>query len=272
MWAMSVASDPAMAGLGIEQQLGLIADAGFDGVNVDVDGLERTRVIAEYLRGRGLSWSAVCAPATIKDLEPVLSAAADLGATQIHLQPDIRLPEVDGALPFVRAWQSMADAASMPVHFETHRNRVTNDLFFTLALLRAVPTMKLTADLSHFIVGREMDSPLTEENERLLAPLIERAESIHGRVASADQVQVQPLFPQHRRWVDLFLSWCEKGFRSWRARTTPESTLTFVTELGPPPYAITGADGRELSDRWSDALWMMGAVREVWSRLEREHV
>jgi hypothetical protein len=34
--------------------------------------------------------------------------------------------------------------------------------------------------------------------------------------------------------------------------------------LGPPPYAITGADGYELSDRWAEAQVMLRQVRALW--------
>ena len=40
--------------------------------------------------------------------------------------------------------------------------------------------------------------------------------------------------------------------------------MTFVVELGPPTYAIQGADGEELSDRWEEALKIKDLVREIW--------
>jgi hypothetical protein len=46
--------------------------------------------------------------------------------------------------------------------------------------------------------------------------------------------------------------------------------MNFLCELGPPPYAITGADGWELSDRWAEAQLMKDGIREMWTRLENE--
>jgi hypothetical protein len=40
--------------------------------------------------------------------------------------------------------------------------------------------------------------------------------------------------------------------------------------LGPPPYAITGPDGAELSDRWQDALVMKDMIRKLWDRIADE--
>ena len=66
------------------------------------------------------------------------------------------------------------------------------------------------------------------------------------------------------------MRWWEYGFRSWRRRAGPHDTLTFLCELGPKEYAITGADGYELSDRWQEALMMKDMIRGLWNRIEAE--
>jgi hypothetical protein len=66
----------------------------------------------------------------------------------------------------------------------------------------------------------------------------------------------------------VFLGWWEEGFRLWRARSAKDATLNFLCELGPKEYAITGADGFELSDRWQEALTIKARITEIWEALE----
>ena len=146
---------------------------------------------------------------------------------------------------------------------------MTTDLRFTLQLLEAVPEMRLTADLSHYLVGQEFAWPVSDDDHGLIRRVLERTEMFHGRVASREQVQIAVGWERHRQWLDLFLGWWEEGFRLWRRRAGPGDVLVFVTELGPPNwYAITGPDGNELSDRWEDALLLKQHVRRIWERLE----
>jgi hypothetical protein len=62
--------------------------------------------------------------------------------------------------------------------------------------------------------------------------------------------------------VRLFREWWTYGLAAF-ARRQPDQAAIFICELGPPDYAITGADGCELSDRWLEAL----ALRDWVGRL-----
>jgi hypothetical protein len=53
----------------------------------------------------------------------------------------------------------------------------------------------------------------------------------------------------------------------WHEQAGPDDELVFVAELGPPWYAITGADGQELSDRWQEALLLKDHVRDIWAEV-----
>jgi len=59
---------------------------------------------------------------------------------------------------------------------------------------------------------------------------------------------------------------------SVRGKNAPArtQTFTFLCEFGPSPYAITGADGYELSDRWAEAVQMKDMIRALWRRVEQE--
>ncbi|WP_312016208.1 hypothetical protein [Bradyrhizobium vignae] len=159
----------------------------------------------------------------------------------------------------------MAGDAGMPICFETHRNRITNDLLFTLDLLEQVAEMRILAYLSYILVSREFSYPISDEHEALVRQVLDRAWAFHGRVASSQQIQVEITFPQHKVWLDIFLHWWEYGFRSWRRRAGANARLSFVCELGPRPYAITDREGNT-TDRWEEALLMKSLVRELFER------
>lgn len=252
-----------------DQVCEMVAGAGFDGMTVSLLGpadLSTARALLPHLQRNGLRPVIVAFPQTIDGLSDALHLAADLGAPYVDVIGEVMPIALDDMVPVVEAWMAMADRAGVPVLFETHRNSITNDLFATLQLLDRLPGMRLCADLSHYVVGREFWSPVSDGDRALISRILRRSDSFHGRVASREQVQVQLDFPQHRAWVDLFKSWWREGLADWRRRNGTGDCI-FVCELGPPEYAMTGPDGRELSNRWEEAKLMKSWVRQIWNDL-----
>jgi hypothetical protein len=263
MWAME-RRRPDGQEWTLDQKLEMIRAAGFDGAGVRFFDRDYVRTVTGFLREHGMSWQAQCYPQTVDDLKPIIEHVQEFGADHINLQPDVRPQRLEDCIPYIEGWRRLARDAGITLQIETHRDRMTTDLFFTLRLLDCFPDLRLTADLSHYLVGREFAWPVSDENHALMHRILDNSWGFHGRVASREQVQIQTGFAHHKDWVDLFMGWWAYGFRSWRRRAGPEATLTFLCELGPTPYAITGADGYELSDRWQEALAMRDAVRALW--------
>jgi hypothetical protein len=254
----------------LDEKLTMIRDAGFDGAGVRFFDRDYVKEVTGFLRAHGMSWQAQCYPQTIDELKPIIEHVQEFGADHINLQPDVRPYRLEDCIPYIEGWRRLADDAGIAMHIETHRNRMTTDLFFTLHLLDCFPDLRLTGDLSHYLLGREFAWPISEDDHALMRRVIDQCWGFHGRVASREQIQIQISFPTHKDWVDLFMGWWEYGFRSWRRRAPQDATLTFLCELGPPEYAMTDSQGYELSDRWVEAGMMKDMIRDLWRRVAAE--
>ena len=266
MWAME-RRRPDGQEWTLYEKLAMIRDAGFDGAGVRFADYQYAKTVTQFLRGHNMSWQAQAYPQTIDDLKPVIEHVLELGADHLNVQPDVRPYTVAECVPYIEGWLRLAEDAGITMQIETHRNRMTTDLIFTLHLLDCFPTLRLTGDLSHYVVGREFWYPMTDEDHALMHRIIDNCWGYHGRVASREQIQLQIGFPQHKHWVDIFMGWWQRGFMQWKGKAGADETLTFLCELGPAEYAMTGADGYELSDRWQEANMMKDMVRGLWNKL-----
>lgn len=250
----------------LEAMMAQIADAGFDGVDI-VYGDYAQEDLAALLAQHELACTVTAFPDSVDALRPALELASALGARHLNIIGAVYPFSVDEGAGYIRGWMAMCRDAGMPVTIETHRDCITTDMLYTLQLMDAVPEMALCADLSHFVVGRELKWPITRETQSQIESVLDRSTAFQGRIASREQVQLQISFPHHREWFDQFAEWWAYGFRSWQQRNPDDAVLNFLCELGPREYAITGADGKELSDRWQEALIIRDRVREIWSSL-----
>ncbi|HEY4443782.1 MAG TPA: hypothetical protein VGN30_05805 [Steroidobacteraceae bacterium] len=252
----------------LETNVQRIIDARYDGVSLPFLGRHEVGQVAGLLEPRGMVMEAVCFPTVVDDLKPVLELAAEFRPHHINLQPNVRPRRIQDCVSILEGWQRLAEQCDIPVYVETHRDRMTTDLLFTLDLLDQLPNLRLVADLSHYLVAREFAYPVSAENHAYIRRILDRAWALHGRVASREQVQVEISLPQHRIWLDLFLEWWRYGMQSWRTRAADNDSLVFVCELGPPPYAITDTQGEELTDRWNEALLLRETVAQLWKNLD----
>ncbi len=270
LWAMQP-HDQTGVKLPYDQVVEMVAGAGYDGMAIDLGAgdVAQAYEVQPLMAAAGLTPLIVAFPKTVESLRDTLKMAKDFGSPFVDVIGQVMPLSVDGMIPVIRKWIEMSEEEGMPIQFEAHRNCITNDLYSTLCLLDAIPEMRMCADLSHYVVDREFWYPLSERDMGLMSRSLERSDSFQGRVASRQQIQLQLDFPQNQKWVELFQGWWREGLEGWRARNA-DGDCVFLCELGPPEYAMTGPDGKEMSNRWEEALVIKGWIEEMWAEMEAQ--
>lgn len=267
LWAMqNLRNAPVERSL--QANVALIRQAGFDGISTMWEDDATADASAAAAKAEGLVMEGTCLPTDLDQVPPALERGVRHGLHHLNLQLNMRPRSLAEAVSILERLEAMAAQVDFPVYVETHRGRLTNDLLFTLDLLDALPNLRLLGDLSHYVVAREVELPVSEETDRQIGQVLDRVWAFHGRVAGSGQVQLPISFAQHKPYVDQFAAWWKRGFFSWRQRAAPDGELSFVCELGPQPYyAISGADGRDLTDRWEESLLLQKLARDLWAAL-----
>jgi len=269
LWAMEQRR-PGVPERPMEENFRLAAEAGYHGLCIDpaVHEIEDSRKLMPLYRHFGLKCMVNAFPGTVEDLRPLLDLAVEMDACLVNVIGQVMPLTVAEGVPVIRQWMRDAERAGVPLLFETHRDCTLNDLHYTLQLIEAVPEMRLCADLSHYVIDREMRLPLSDRDREHMHSIMERSDCFQGRIANREQIQVQIGFPQHQAWVEQFKAWWQEGIGMWRLRAGDDAALVFLCELGPPPYAMTDGNQQELSDRWQEALTIKGWVESIWTASE----
>jgi hypothetical protein len=266
LWGMELRS-PHVPERTDEENFRMVAEAGFDGMCIDpsADEIPEQRKLGDLYREYDLGCMVNAFPATEDDMLPLLDFALEMNACMVNVISGVMPLRPEEAVPVVQRWMCEAAERDMPLLFETHRDGLLNDMYYTLLLMDLVPEMRMCADLSHFVVDREMRNPISKRDQKYVSSILNRSDCFQGRIANREQVQVQINFPQHQEWVDIFKSWWREGMQAWRARNADDAELVFLCELGPPPYAITDGEQRELSNRWEESLQIRDWATSLWA-------
>ncbi len=272
LWGMELRK-PGLPERSKEEAFRMIADAGFDGACMDpsVAEIPECREYAHLFAAHKLACMVNAFPYSPDDMAPILDFATEMDSRLVNVISGVMPIKPEDAVSDVCRWIGEAGDRDMPLLFETHRDGLLNDLYFTLQLMDLVPEMRLCADLSHFVVDRELRSPIPPRDQAYISSVLNRSDCFQGRIANREQVQIQINFPQHQEWVEIFKGWWKEGMREWRKRSDDDATLIFLCELGPPPYAITDGNQNELSDRWQESLQIRDWARTIWTELESEN-
>ncbi len=116
--------------------------------------------------------------------------------------------------------------------FETHRSRSLFNPWVTLELIRQLPDLRFTSDISHWIVTCErlLDDPADD-----LSAFVERVHHIQARVGYDQGPQVpRPGAPEYARELAFHQAHWESIWRAQQARGYTVTTLT--PEFGADGY------------------------------------
>ena len=154
---------------------------------------------------------------------------------------------------------SFTATTGIPVVHETHRNKFSFAAHITKDYIEALPDLKITLDVSHWVNVAE--SYLQDQPEALQLA-IDRTEHIHARVGYPEGPQVpDPRAPEWQEALDAHLSWWDRIVE--RKRKASDSVLTITSEFGSFPYMVPLPYTRQpIANQWEINEYMMNLLKE----------
>jgi hypothetical protein len=202
----------------------------------------------------------------LADLDAKLGMAAELAPRFVNLLAGNDRWNLAEQVAFHGAAMELASKHGQVCVFETHRSRSLFNPWVTLELIRQLPALRFTSDISHWIVTCErlLDDPADD-----LSAFVERVHHIQARVGYDQGPQVpHPGAPEYARELAFHQHHWEAVWRAQQARGYAVSTLT-------PEF---GADGYlhhlpftnvPVADLWSLNVWMAHAERAHFERFSQ---
>ena len=151
-----------------------------------------------------------------------------------------------------------AQQTGIAVNHETHRSKFAFAAHITSQYLTAIPHLKLTLDISHWVNVAE--SYLDDQPEAI-ALALQRTEHIHSRIGYLEGPQIaDPRAPEWQEVVNKHLNWWDKIVA--RKQSNGEDDLTITSEFGPYPYMVHLPYTQEpIASQWDINVYMMTLLK-----------
>jgi sugar phosphate isomerase/epimerase len=164
---------------------------------------------------------------------------------------------------FIEYTDKLAKDTGLTICHESHRGRILFAAHITKQYIEKYPSLRLTLDISHWCNVHES---LLYDQEETVRLAIARTDHVHARVGHPQGPQVNdPRAPEWETAVKRHLEWWDAVVQ--QKIKNGASTLTVLTEFGPPDYMSTLPYTRQpLADQWVINEYMMQLLRKRYSR------
>jgi len=135
-------------------------------------------------------------------------------------------------LSLFRTVQQASEEREIPIIHETHRSRALFSTVSTMRFLKALPSLRINADFSHWCCVHET---FLEDQPEIIEAAIQRSDHIHARVGFPEGPQVpDPRAPEWKEALDIHLAWWDTIVEQKKKEGARFCSIT--PEFGPVPY------------------------------------
>lgn len=258
------------AGLLLQRRLDDVREAGYDGVQFDV---EFTSEQLAHCTKRGLGIAATGRVNHPEDAGPLAEKLAGAGFPCATLHVGWGMESPDEASRLIEAVLSASDRFQIPLYLETHRATIFQDVWRTVDFLKRYPQVRINGDFSHWYTGLEFVYGGFENKLRFIEPVLERVRFLHGRIGNPGcmQVDIGDGNESAHPYVAHFRTLWTRAMEHFLRQSEPGGCLYFVPELLSPKiyYGRTFPDAngvaREECDRWQQSLVLRSLAQQCFA-------
>lgn len=254
----------------LDEELEQIAKAGFDSVMGNVTSADEVAALAKKAKAHGLSLTLRTSVDSHEGLDRALEIVKKSGARGLIVEIRKPFATLDEGRLMIRHLVRRGEETGVACYLDLHRNSLTQDLGQTSTWAREIPGIQFDADLSHPVAAYGLGGELSGKIAHAFDAILARSGMLDGRVSNGQQLQIDVGPEADHAQARRFAGWWKKAMVNWLAGAKAGDVFVFRSELGPPPYAITDASGKELSDRWAQAIVLKDLAARLWNEAVKE--